>query len=98
MKSEALNPLGGVNLETHTQLIAYHTIGVWGTGSDDAGLIQRTKAPPGTQQERGRGDDAQHVVLSRLRSIYGTRVGQPVRVSMKTGFSPKRAMAQIPRP
>jgi len=29
----------------HLQFTAYHTIGVWGTGSDDVGLIQGTKAP-----------------------------------------------------
>ena len=27
---------------THPQPILYHTIGVWGTGSDDMGLIQST--------------------------------------------------------
>ena len=40
--------LCGVNRGTHTQLtqlIAYHTIGGWGTGSDNAVLIQSTKAP-----------------------------------------------------
>ena len=37
--------LYGANRGTHTQHIAYHTIGVWGAGSDDVGLIQRTKAP-----------------------------------------------------
>ena len=30
---------------THTQLITHHTIGIWGTGSVDVGLIQSTKAP-----------------------------------------------------
>ena len=39
--------LCGVNQGTHTQLIPYHTIGAWGTGSDDVGLIQSTKAPKG---------------------------------------------------
>ena len=40
--------LGGVHRGTHTQLIAYHPIGVWGTGSDDVGLIKSTKAPSGS--------------------------------------------------
>ena len=41
-----LAALYGVNPRgTHTQLIAYHTIGAWGTGSDDVSLIQSTKAP-----------------------------------------------------
>ena len=37
--------LYSVNRDTHTQLIAYHTIGAWGTGSDDVGLMQSTKVP-----------------------------------------------------
>ena len=41
-----LGRASGVNRGTHTQLIAYHTIGAWGTGNDDVGLIQSTKAPP----------------------------------------------------
>ena len=39
----------GVRRGTHTQLIAYHTIGVWGAGSDDVGLIQSTKTPKRTK-------------------------------------------------
>ena len=40
-----LAALYGVNRGTHTQLIAYQTIEAWGTGSDDVGFIQSTKAP-----------------------------------------------------
>ena len=40
-----LGRASGVNRGTHTQLIAYHTIGVWGTGGDTVGLIQSTKTP-----------------------------------------------------
>ena len=40
-----LAALYGVNRGSHTQPIACHTIGVWGTGGDDVGLIESTKAP-----------------------------------------------------
>jgi hypothetical protein len=43
--NQDLGRASGVNRGTHTQLIAYHTIGVWGAGSDDVGLMQSTKAP-----------------------------------------------------
>ena len=42
-----LAALYGVNRGTHTQPIAYHTIGAWCTGSDDMGLIRNNKAPKG---------------------------------------------------
>jgi len=59
-----LAALGGVNRGTHTQLIAYHTIGAWGTGSDDVGLIQRTKAP-WHQSTKGVLDKSFDLALSR---------------------------------
>ena len=52
-----LAALCGVNRGTHTQLIAYHTIGAWGTGSDDVGLIQSTKAPNPKPKTRKKKED-----------------------------------------
>ena len=73
-----------MNRGTHTQLIAYHTIGAWGTGSDDADLIQSTKAPKGGR-ERGVGFIRR--VKWRAASDSGARALSPLSLHLSLSLS-----------